>query len=70
MHGRSIRDISDKTLEIMSTDCMLPMIPRLEIVEAGNNRILEVVTVIFVRERVELEFLGKFEVLTIEGGSR
>lgn len=70
MHGRSLRDISDKALEVIETDCVSPMIPRLEIVEAGNDRILEVVTVVFVGERVELEFLREFEVLAAEGGCR
>lgn len=51
-------------------ECILPMIPRLEFVEAGNDRILQVVTVVLVDERVELECLGKSEVLTVEGGCR
>lgn len=70
MHGRSLRNVSDKALEVIGTDCVSPMIPRLEAVEAGNDRTLEVVTVVFVGERVELEFLREFEVLTVEGGCR
>lgn len=57
MHGRSVRDISDKTFEVVAADCIYPVMPRLKIVEAGNDRILEVVTGIFVREDVKLKFL-------------
>lgn len=38
--------------------------------KAGNDRILEVMAVVFVRECVELEFLREFEVLAFEGGFR
>lgn len=70
VHGRAVRDISDKTVEVFTIEYISPDIPGLEMVDTGNDCILEVVTGIFVREGVELEFLRDFEALAFEGGFR